>query len=107
MTEIEKSITNVISAKGTQVMANTSIIIKNGVTDVILYSTKIMSINYNKRTIKLNSGGYKTNITKSRMNTILGAIAPNRRVQQINNKWYIVGVRGDLTEFKDNMEIKF
>ena len=107
MTEIERSITNVISAKGTQVIANTSIITQKGITDVILHSTKIMSINYNNRTIKLNSGGYKTNITKSRMNTILGVITPIRRVQQINNKWYIVGICGDLTEFKDNMEIKF
>lgn len=107
MGHIEQSITNAVKAKGTIVVGNTSVQTNDGITDIVLHSTKIMVIDHKKKTIKLNSGGFRTNITKSRMNLVLDALGTTRKVIQVKHIWYIVGVCGDLTEFKDNMEIKF
>lgn len=107
MTQLEQSITNAVKAKRTIVVGNTSIQTNDGITDVVLHSTKIMVINHKKNTIKLNSGGFRTNITKSRMNLVLDALGTTRKVIQVKHIWYVVGVCGVLTEFTDGMEIKF
>ena len=107
MNETERMILNVIRAKGTQVIANTSIATKNDITRVVLHSTEIAVINHRKRTIKFNSGGYRTNITKSRMNCILNGLGASKYVAQRQGAWVIGDFYGTETPFRDGITIKY
>lgn len=107
MNETERMILNVVRAKGTQVIANTSIATKNDITRVVLHSTEIAVINHRKRTIKFNSGGYKTNITKSRMNCVLDGLGIPKYVVQRKGEWFIDDVYRGETPFRDGITIDY
>ena len=107
MREIEKMITSVVSAHKTQVIGNTAITTKGDITKVVLHSTEIMVINHKKRTIKFNSGGYRTNITKSRMNCILDGLGASKYVAQRQGAWVIGDFYGTETPFRDGITIKY
>lgn len=79
--------------------------IEDGALTVTLYSTDIFSINYryNKKIITLNSGGYRTVTTKSRINQFLSGFGYS--VYQKNYKWYIDNGTDEHIEFVDGIEI--
>lgn len=108
MGHIEQVITDAVKGKSTIVMGNTAIQTQNGITSVTLHSSTIMTINHNRRIITLSSCGYKTNITKSRMNLVLDALHTNMCIKQINKKWFVVRFNGEIfTEFTDGMYIVY
>jgi hypothetical protein len=106
MGHTEQVITDAVKGKSTIVVGNTAIQTQNGITSVTLHSSTIMVINHNRRIITLSSCGYKTNITKSRMNLVLDALNINMDIKQIKRKWYLVSHNGEICkEFTDGMYI--
>jgi len=71
----------------------------NGDKTIKLYTTDILQFKNNK--IVLNSGGYKTVTTKTRMNDFL---PDDVRVYQKENNWYI-DYNGKILEFFDGIEL--
>ena len=69
---------------------------------VTLYNTEIATFAHNLRAVKLNSGGYTTNTTKSRLNAILSEVKYGCSVFQKNWNWY-VSFRGQTQSFIDGM----
>ena len=67
--------------------------------NVILYNTKILSIEILTNNITLNTGGYSTNHTKNCINDWL---PEEYSVFQKNFEWYVSTPQG-VVDFKDNM----
>jgi hypothetical protein len=75
----------------------------NGMTSVRLYDTTI--VKYNKDTITLNAGSWKTVTTKRRMNQVSDTHKLYFRIFQTKNVWY-VNYGEHLHEFENGMELK-
>ena len=56
---------------------------------VVLHRTAIAVYDHNTQALKLNSGGYTTNTTKSRLNAILQGIIGCASVYQRNWNWFL------------------
>ena len=56
---------------------------------VVLHRTAIAVYDHNTNALKLNSGGYTTNTTKSRLNAILQGIIGCASVYQRNWNWFL------------------
>ena len=56
---------------------------------VVLHRTAIATYDHNTKAVKLNSGGYTTNTTKSRLNAILQGIIGCASVYQRNWNWFL------------------
>ena len=56
---------------------------------VVLHRTAIAVYDHNTNALKLNSGGYTTNTTKSRLNAILQGIIGCASVYQKNWNWFL------------------
>ena len=77
----------------------------NGLTNcstVYLYRTAIATLDHHSNALKLNSGGYTTNTTKSRLNAILSEFKYNCRVFQKNFNWYL-STNNQTVDFMDGM----
>ena len=69
---------------------------------VVLHRTAIAVYDHNLKAIKLNSGGYTTNTTKSRLNAILEEVKFGARVFQKNFNWFI-SYNNEVKSFFDGM----
>ena len=69
---------------------------------VVLHRTAIAVYDHNTQALKLNSGGYTTNTTKSRLNAILQELIAGARVFQKNFDWYL-SYNNQTVDFWDNM----
>ena len=56
---------------------------------VVLHRTAIAVYDHNTQALKLNSGGYTTVTTKSRLNAILDELITGARVFQHKFNWYV------------------
>jgi hypothetical protein len=70
---------------------NTEVIVLPNVTVLKLYDTEI-AYRYNdpERTLSITNGGYKTNVTKERLNGL-----PKVRINSSKNVWYLNGKEWD------------
>ena len=60
-----------------------------GEVKVILWNTTIATFDANKNKVKLNSGGYHTTTTKSRLNALIQDwVKDNPYISQKNFQWY-------------------
>ena len=84
--------------------SNTSVEYNNNTncSTVVLYNTAIATYDHNTQALKLNSGGYTTNTTKSRLNAILQELIAGARVFQKNFDWYL-SYNNQTVDFWDNM----
>ena len=73
--------------------------------DVFLHGNKIASIDYNRREVRLSSCGWRTNTTKSRLNTILTALCADGGIRQVQKRWHICA-NGDHN-FYDGIVVSF
>ena len=80
----------------------TSIFTENGFTYVVYHSTPVVKYNHEK--IILNSGGWYTNTTKTRMNQTSNQFGLGFRVWQVNFGWK-VDFNGQTVDFVDGMEL--
>ena len=69
---------------------------------VVLHRTAIAVYDHNTQALKLNSGGYTTNTTKSRLNAILQELITGARVFQKNFNWFI-SYNDEVQSFFDGM----
>lgn len=66
------------------------------VTDVVLF---------NEHRIVLNSGGYRTNTTKTRMNQASNQFGLGYRVYQKRGEWFI-SYKGETLEYRDDITLR-
>ena len=69
---------------------------------VVLHRTAIAVYDHNTQALKLNSGGYTTNTTKSRLNAILSELITGARVFQKQFDWYL-SYNNQTVDFWDGM----
>ena len=69
---------------------------------VVLHRTAIATYDHNTNALKLNSGGYTTNTTKSRLNAILDELMYGAKVFQKNWDWYL-SYNNQTVDFWDGM----
>ena len=74
--------------------------------DVFLHGHKIASIDYSNRKVRLSSCGWRTNITKARLNAILTALRADGYIRQEQKRWQICGTNG-YYKFYDGFEVSF
>jgi hypothetical protein len=87
--------------KITQLGKHATVVLKNDkTTSVIYHETPVVKFNNYK--ITLNSGGYKTATTKTRMNQASNEFDLGFRVYQQQKKWY-VEYNNQTLNFVDNM----
>ena len=69
---------------------------------VVLHRTAIAVYDHNTQALKLNSGGYTTNTTKSRLNAILDELIIGARLFQKNFNWFLI-YNNVTHDFNDGM----
>ena len=69
---------------------------------VVLHRTAIAVYDHNTQALKLNTGGYTTNTTKSRLNAILSELIAGARVFQKQFDWYL-RYNNQTVDFWDGM----
>ena len=69
---------------------------------VVLHRTAIAVYDHKNEALKLNSGGYTTNTTKSRLNAILSEIFVGACVYQKNFDWFL-NYNNQTHDFNDGM----
>lgn len=84
-------------------MNNTSIWYGVGFTSVTLHNTEI--VRFSSLKIFLDSGGYQTHTTKTRMNQVSNQERLGYRVFQKDFEWF-VDFRGETIPFKDGMVLE-
>jgi hypothetical protein len=80
----------------------TNIVILQGMTSVVYHSTAVVQFNNDK--IVLNSGGWETRTTKTRMNQASSQYNLGFEVYQVNYTWY-VDYNGETIPFADGMKL--
>ena len=69
---------------------------------VVLHRTAIAVYDHNTSALKLNTGGWHSNTTKSRLNAILQELIAGARVFQKNFDWYLQ-TNNQTVDFWDGM----
>ena len=69
---------------------------------IVLHRTAIAVYDHKNQALKLNSGGYTTNTTKSRLNAILDEVMYGAKVFQKNWDWYL-SYNNQTVDFWDGM----
>ena len=69
---------------------------------IVLHRTAIAVYDHKNEALKLNSGGYTTNTTKSRLNAILDEVMYGAKVFQKNFDWYL-SYNNQTVDFWDGM----
>jgi len=69
---------------------------------VVLYNTAIATYDHNLKAVKLNSGGYQTVTTKSRLNAIIQGLIAGASVYQKAFDWYL-SYNNQTVDFWDGM----
>ena len=79
----------------------TSIFTDEGFTNVIYHNTAV--VRFNKDKIILNSGGWLTNTTKTRMNQASNQFNLGFSVFQKNYDWFVTNENNEILPFSDGM----
>ena len=69
---------------------------------VVLHRTAIAVYDHNTQALKLNTGGWHSNTTKSRLNAILDQVMYGARVYQKAFDWYL-SYNNQTHDFNDGM----
>ena len=91
MRKIEQQMNRAIVNKNDWSNSNTNVEY-NSNTDcstVVLHRTAIAVYDHNTQALKLNTGGWQSVTTKSRLNAILSELIAGARVFQKNFNWYV------------------
>ena len=104
MRKLEKQMNFALSNKGNWNGSNTSVLYNDSTncSSVYLHGHQIATLDHNTNAVKLDSCGYETNTTKSRLNAILDEVKYGCRVFQKKFEWF-VSYRGTTTDFIDGM----
>ena len=91
MRKIERQMNFAISNKGNWSSSNTTVSYNNNTncSSVYLHGHQIATLDHNTNALKLDSCGYETNTTKSRLNAILDEVKYGCKVFQKNFVWFV------------------
>ena len=104
MRKIEQQMNNAISNKVDWNSSNTRVEYNNNTncSTIVLHRTAIAVYDHNTQAVKLNTGGWYSNTTKSRLNAILSEVKYGCSVFQKNWNWY-VSFNRQTQDFIDGM----
>lgn len=81
----------------------TTVSTENGVMKVVYHETVVAAFNKKTHTVTLNSGGYRTATTRTRMNQAANQFGWNFTVFQKDFKWFVKYPGGNVGPFSDGM----
>ena len=101
---IEKQMNFAISNKANWGKSNTQVVYNESTncSQVYLHGHQIASVDHNTQAIKLDSCGYETVTTKSRLNALLEEVKFGCKVFQKDFDWF-VGYQDQVASFWDGM----
>ena len=101
---IEKQMNFALSNKANWGKSNTQVVYNESTncSSVYLHGHQIATLDHNTNALKLDSCGYETVTTKSRLNAILEEVKYGCKVFQKNWNWF-VSYQGTTTDFIDGM----
>ena len=104
MRKLEKQMNFALSNKGNWAGSNTTVSYNDSTncSSVYLHGHQIATLDHNTNALKLDSCGYETVTTKSRLNAILDEVKYGCRVFQKNFNWF-VSYNEDTKDFFDGM----
>jgi len=104
MRQIEQQMNFAITHKGNFSKSNTRVEYNenSNCSTVVLHRTAIATYDHNTQAIKLNTGGWHSVTTKSRLNAILQELIAGARVFQKNFDWYL-SYNNQTVDFWDGM----
>ena len=104
MRKIEQQMNRAIVNKNDWSNSNTNVDYNSNTncSTVVLHRTAIATYDHNTQALKLNSGGYTSNTTKSRLNAILEELIAGARVYQKNWNWFL-SYNNQTHDFNDGM----
>ena len=79
----------------------TTVSTDGGKTRVVYHATTVVS--FDAETVTLNSGGWQTSTTKTRMNQASNQFGLGYRVWQKNDIWFVALASGEVVLFADGM----
>ena len=104
MRKIEKQMNSALHAKKNWAGSNTTVVYNDSTncSSVYLHGHQIATLDHNTNAVKLDSCGYESRTTKSRLNAILDEVKYGCKVFQKNFDWF-VGYNNETTDFFDGM----
>ena len=104
MRKIEQQMNRAIVNKNDWANSNTQVNYNSNTncSSIYLHGHLICTFDHNTQAVKLNSCGYQTNTTKSRLNAILDEVKYGAKVFQKNFNWF-VKYNDDIANFWDGM----
>ena len=104
MRKIEQQMNRAIVNKNDWSNSNTKVDYNSNTncSTVVLHRTAIATYDHNTQALKLNSGGYTTVTTKSRLNAILDELIVGARVFQRDFIWFL-NYNNQTHNFNDGM----
>lgn len=77
----------------------------DGKTTVVLHQTPIVTINHAAKTAVLNSGGYRTATTRTRMTQVFNQLNLGIGVFQRAHEWFVSLIDGTEIPFHDGITV--
>jgi len=104
MRKLERQMNFAVSNKGNWSGSNTQVIYNNNTncSQIFLHGHHIATFCHETLAVKINSCGYHTNTTKSRLNALLEEVKWGCKVFQKNWDWF-VSYNDQTTLFRDGM----
>ena len=104
MRKVEQQMNFALSNKSNWAGSNTTVcyIDSTNCSSVYLHGHQIATLDHNTNAVKLDSCGYESRTTKSRLNAILDEVKYGCRVFQKNFDWF-VGYNNETQRFFDGM----
>ena len=104
MRKIERAMNNAVISKSNWTLSNTAVSYNenSNCSSIRLHGHEIAVYDHNTKAVKLDSCGYETVTTKSRLNALLSEVNRGARVFQKNFVWFI-GKNKETLMFWDGM----
>ena len=104
MRKLERQMNFALSNKANWAGSNTQVNYNSNTncSSVYLHGHQIATLDHSTNALKINSCGYQTNTTKSRLNAILEEVKWGYKVFQKNFNWF-VSYQGQTANFWDGM----
>ena len=104
MRKIEREMNFAVSNKANWSKSNTEVCYNDSTncSSIYLHGHQIATFDHNLKAVKLDSCGYETNTTKSRLNALLSEVKYGARVYQKNWDWFL-SFNNQVQSFFDGM----
>ena len=107
MRKIETQMNMAIKSQKNWISGNTQVITDNGISRVFLHGNHIATYNHVDKELALFDGGWQSNTTKSRLNSLCYEFATGFSIFQKNWDWFISDFKNVKKEFVDNTIVNY